>query len=112
MSPLINSEVWVGLIEVYPESDCALLKSDTGGFTNIVACATDFESFQERAKELCRHYHLALWSLEDAEPVRIRRSNHSMDAEIEQLAIEVQDTDQIRFSTFHTFPIDEGKKAH
>jgi len=111
-NPHDRSEVWIGLAEVYPAPGCSILDSDKGACINIVASAENFQAFESRVKQLCEAYHLELWSLDDAEPFRVRRKTWTVDPEIEQLVTDVSNTDQIRFSTLHTFPVSEGKKPH
>jgi len=105
-------DVWIGLIEVYPEEGCELLTPQAGAVANVLGLATDLSTFNKSVTELCRSYHLELWSLEDAEPIQHRLQVSEVDSEIERLIAQVRKNRRPVFSTLHTFPIDDGKKPH
>ena len=104
-----RKEVGIGLVEVYPGRGCIVIKPEKGAVTHVVACVADANEFKDRVTELCDFYHLQVFSIEDAAPVRCGEKRVTSAEEIARLIREVSGTDQVRFSTFHVFPISEGR---
>ena len=106
-----NTEVWIGTVTVHPLVGCELVGPTEGAIVNIVTPSRTVDQFNARVQTLCDAYHLRIVRLEGQEPIRQRFPGLDMSMEMEVLANEVRGTNQIRFTTFHKYPLDSENEA-
>jgi len=80
-----------------------ILGAARGAYANALALAKDEESFRREIRHALEALGLELQEVEDAEPFVVRRSVHSLEPEIENLANQVNTSGGTQFGTFHSY---------
>jgi hypothetical protein len=82
----LNSEVWIGLIEVKPHAGHDARFNGPGAYTNMLALATSPAEYVEKVTATCNGDHLDVIEVDDVEPLRERMAKHEITEEIVNLA--------------------------
>lgn len=105
---LSNSrELWVGLVEVRPESG-DILGDAKGAFVDIVTWASDRDEYRRNADLVLGKLGLFVVEVENPEPVaERRRKGATFEEEVEDMIVRAQDIpNAIIYGTFHTWERD------
>lgn len=98
-----KKEVWIGLALVSQPSGVTTLGDADKAYVNVLSLATDEKGFWESVEKAVEELELVLNSMEDAEPLKIRVSNHFVHPYIIDLAAEAEKTGEVKFDTFQAF---------
>jgi hypothetical protein len=101
------NEVWIGLAEMRPIGESEILDMAELGYSNVLAFASDEESFRKKVAQLCASHNLAIVQIEDIEPLQSRKNHRVVDSSVDQVANDLTEGGVARFTTIHTFPKDE-----
>jgi hypothetical protein len=100
-----DGDVWISLVHVAPgETNASILEPSERAFTNALAWATGPDDFQAQVAEELKEMGLAVLEFEDIGLV----SEGSEKSRVEDLAREVAETKEVRFTTFDAYPADEN----
>jgi hypothetical protein len=105
----MNSEVWVGLIEVrqLPGSNHEIALSGKGAFTWVTCWAHDVESYEAKVAEVMSYYGLFIVELDDVMPFAEAEAKDIVTDELlEQFAETAKNTSFCLYGTFHNYPSD------
>lgn len=102
-----SRELWVGLVEVRPESG-DILGDAKGAFVDVVTWASDPEEYRRNADLVLGELGLFVVEVENPEPVAARRSKvATFDEELEDMIDRARDIpNAIIYGTFHTWERD------
>lgn len=101
--------MWTGLVEVRALSHSDLLGKAVGAFTHIVTWASDAGEFRRKAETLANHLGLFVVSIENEEPVELRKRRTGVGEALEDLILRAESNpDAILYATFHTYRFDEA----
>lgn len=100
-------EVWIGLAEVRQRPGAGSMLDRNEAVTNVLALATSEEAFRTAASIALSALGFDLVTLEEAEPLDVRRQAYVVSDELLLLAAEVRDTGTARFGKFHTWVSDD-----
>jgi hypothetical protein len=93
-----------GKCEALPQAPGAL-NGAAGAFVNIITWATDLATFKAKAETVAATFDVYVVEIENAESVSLRKSKFTVDDEIEELILRVEDNeDYILCGTFHEYP--------
>jgi hypothetical protein len=105
----MEKQLWIGVVEVRPLKGSRTLEDSKGAFVNLVTWASDAEGYRCNADLVLTELGLFIVSVENPEPVWMRRQNAELDEEIEDIIARAQDNpDAIIYGTFHTWDRDTG----
>jgi len=98
----MNSEVWIGTIEIsYVSADAP--DSCKRAFTVVTTWATSLEEFTQRCNHMLETYGWKLLGVEKANPVP---DDSSFDDEVEDMLERTRaNRAAIIYGTFHTYPV-------
>ncbi len=101
-----TSRLWIGLAEVVQETGKTPLGSvNKAACVNVVGLATGPSDFSKRAQKALSEAEFDMIDLEDVEAFSERVSTHEVDASLRELAREAEVDGQVKFGTFHTYPV-------
>src|SRR5437016_14209220 len=98
-----HRELWIGLAEVRHRPGSGMLLDSNAAFANALAYASSEAEYREAIAESLAAVGFDLVSVEDAEPLSTRKTEHAVDAELLEDAAEVEKTGKPRLGTCHTW---------
>jgi len=99
-----QTQVWIAVVGVAPREGCELLSVNKGAYINFLTLANSEAEYRAKVSGALGYYCLELLEFEDVRP--FSRSDGSSE-EIVLIAEELErdnNPQQVRYSTFHTFP--------
>jgi len=99
----IQTSIWIGLAQVSSRPGNGLLEGAKGAYVNVLAIANNASDFTDKVKKAVTDLGLDFVLVEDVEPFSERSENYEINESIINLAIEVNETKELRFGSFHTF---------
>jgi len=97
------SEVYIGMVGVVPILGSDLLGDAKGAYVNVLALASEPQDYEAGVRRALEDLGLSPFEFEDVEPFVKRASQRILEEHLHVLALEVSESGQVRFATFHTF---------
>ncbi len=99
-------KLWIGLAEVRQKiGKTPLGNINKGACVNVVGLASDRSDFSKCAKRAFSKIEFDMIDLEDVEELSERVNTHGVAASLRELAHEAEIDGQLKFGTFHTYPL-------
>jgi len=99
-----ENQIWICLAHVSANQDTeSVLKSGKKAYDNVLGYAINALDFEIQIKNALDEMGLILLSIEDEEPFSVRISEWEVNDMILEKAKEVEQTKNIRFTTFHAY---------
>jgi hypothetical protein len=101
----MQESVWIGLVGVVPipSTHSVLTANAKGAYVNALAYVTDVAGYKTIVEQELRNLGLTPYEFEDIETFSERTSKWEVDAELRQLAEEVEVGGGVRFGTFYNY---------
>lgn len=99
-------KLWIGLAEVVQKNrETPLGSIDKAACVNVVGMAFDPADFSKRTAEALSEAEFDMINLEDVEVFSERLNTHEVDEGLQELGREAEIDGQMKFGTFHTYPL-------
>jgi len=99
-----ENQIWICLAHVTANQDTeSVLESGKKAYVNVLGYAINPLDFEIQIKNALDEMGLILLSIEDEEPFSVRISEWEVNDMILEKAKEVEQTKNIRFTTFHAY---------
>lgn len=96
----------MGLAEVVQQTGKTPLGSaNKAACVNVIGLASDPIDFNKRAEKALSEAEFDMLELEDVEAFSDRMNTHEVDPDLRELAQEAEMDGQVKFGTFHTYPL-------
>jgi hypothetical protein len=99
-------KLWVGLAELDQKcGEIPLGSPNKAACVNVIGLAFSPSDFSRRAERALSEADFNMVSLEDVEAFTDRVNAHEVHARLRELAREAEEDGQVKFGTFHTYPV-------
>ncbi len=102
-----KEDLWIGLVHVKQPNRNGVLGNADQAYANVVALAVDKRDLRMQIRKALDELGLNLIKLEDAEPMAMRLTKHSVHKKLHGLADEVKRDRSVRFDVFQTFEVND-----